>query len=317
MRKRGLLVAVLGLLFFTVGCSQVTNKPTAVKSGQTTTKSVDYAQLSQSQRDEMNFTFTRDDEADMSSVSLKVINRTSEDVLFDGTRFILAHTEGSDVTSTKGNTIRIKSNSTKTVKNLFSGVDNDDFKTVGLFYYKNLKNKLAYSEINATVSKSTNLKDETLQKSYKGTPKKKVTRQKKTTTDNDRTDNNQTEKNRRPTEQIPTGPITNAKDAVALVKSQMGPAPHNMAYTYMGDGTSGPDGSVKTNDDQTVYWVRLYRTGLSIAVAVDDWTVYPDRTIVHLTPSEIGTSSADTDSDNYDDSDNDLDNNDDYQDNDF
>jgi len=48
MRKRGLLVAVLGLLFFTVGCSQVTNKPTAVKSGQTTTKSVDYAQLSQS-----------------------------------------------------------------------------------------------------------------------------------------------------------------------------------------------------------------------------------------------------------------------------
>jgi len=265
----------------------------------------------------MNFTFTRDDEADMSSVSLKVINRTSEDVLFDGTRFILAHTEGSDVTSTKGNTIRIKSNSTKTVKNLFSGVDNDDFKTVGLFYYKNLKNKLAYSEINATVSKSTNLKDETLQKSYKGTPKKKVTRQKKTTTDNDRTDNNQTEKNRRPTEQIPTGPITNAKDAVALVKSQMGPAPQNMAYTYMGDGTSGPDGSVKTNDDQTVYWVRLYRTGLSIAVAVDDWTVYPDRTIVHLTPSEIGTSSADTDSDNYDDSDNDLDNNDDYQDNDF
>jgi len=298
----------------------VTNKPTATKSGQTTTKSVDYAQLSQSQKDEMNFTFTRNDATDMSSVSLKVVNRTSEDVLFDGTRFILAHTQGSDVTSTKGNTIRIKSNSTKTVKNLFSGIDKDVFKTVGLFYYKNSKNKLAYSEANATISESTNLKDENLQKSYKGTPKKKVTRQKKTTTDNDPAKADQTEKNRRPTNQIPTGPITNAKDAVALVRSQMGPAPENMAYTYMSDETSGANGSVQTNDKQTVYWVRLYRTGLSTAVSVDDWTVYPDRTIVHLMPSEIGTSSDDTDSDNSDDTDNNdnnLDSNDDYQNDDF
>ena len=100
----------------------------------------------------------------------------------------------------------------------------------------------------------------------------------------------------------------------------MGPAPENMAYTYMSDETSGANGSVQTNDKQTVYWVRLYRTGLSTAVSVDDWTVYPDRTIVHLMPSEIGTSSDDTDSDNSDDTDNNdnnLDSNDDYQNDDF
>lgn len=319
MKKRGLLAVILGLLLFVVGCSKVTNTPTGNKSGQTTTKSVDYAQLSESQKNEMNFTFNRNDESDMSSISLKVVNRTSEDVLFDGTRFILTHTEGSDVNSTKGGTIRVKSNSTKSIKNLFVGVDNDNFKTIGLFSYKNANNKLAYSEINTAVSKSTNLKDATLSKAYKGTPKKKVSRQKNETT----TDNKSTKNQPQKSDRIPVGPITNAKDAVALVKSQKGPAPENMAYTYMGDETSGPDGSVKTNNNQTVYWVRLYRTGLSVAVAVDDWTVYPDRTIVHMTPSEIGTSSNNTDNNpgtddsNSDDNGDDYDSNDDYDNDDY
>jgi len=307
MRKRGLIIAVLGLLLFVLGCSKVTTSKTDTQSIKTV-KSVDYTQLSQSQKNEMRFSFERRDETDMSIIDVTVVNRTSEDVQFDGTRFVLAHTKGSDVTSTKGEPITVKSNSTKKFKSLFSGVDDDDFKTVGLFYYKNTKNKLAYSEIDTTISKSTNLKDTDLQKLYRGKPKKKITAPTKTD-END----NQVNNNRQTRPAVPTGPITNAQQAIALVESQYGPAPEGLQYTHMTDETVGPGDSIK-NNGQMVYWVRLFREGNGVSLAVDDWTVYPDRTVIHQAPGELDESNGDSDNDdsNNNDYDSTVDTNDDY-----
>lgn len=289
MRKRGLIVAILGLLLFVVGCSKVTtSQPT--KTVHNTVKSIDYTNLDQSQKDEMSFSFKRYDGGDTSSINMHVVNRTSEDVLFDGTKFVLAYQKGPDVYSTKDDTITIKSNSTKTVKFLFTGVDNDNFKAVGLFYYKNSNYKLAFCQKDSKQSKSSNLKDLTLQKEYRGQPEKK----KVATTDKDKKDtpkkpdqdSNDTKKNQqsqRPA--APKPPIVNADQAITLVESQYGMAPTGTAYTHMVDNSSGMDGSIRSSDGQMVYWIRLFRTDAGgNEGGLNDWTVYQNAIVVNQVP---------------------------------
>lgn len=316
MRKNGLAVILLGLLLLVVGCGKVTTSQKSSQSTKTTEKTIDYAQLSDSEQSEMTFTFVRNN--DSSAVDLKIVNRTSKNVTFNGDKFILIYPKKSQINSTKDSTIKIGSNSTKTFKNLFEGLNSADFSTIGLYCYKNKNNKLAYSEINSLSAKSTNLKESSLQKAYKtaSTKKKPVVNKKpKATNDTERQNS------------VPAGQITSGQQAVALVQSMNGPAPQGTSYTFMTDETSGTNGLVKTNDGQAVYWVRLFESGNGVAITVDDWTVFPNRTVIHQAPLAVGESknsqtqdSDDNDSDddnsvdsnNQSDSDENTDTNDDY-----
>lgn len=305
MKKTGLAVIVVGLLLLIVGCGKVTTSQKSDQSRKTVEKTIDYAQLSDSEQSEMTFTFTRSN--DSSAVNLKVINRTSKNVTFNGNKFMLVYPKKSQINSTQDKTIKVGSNSTKTFKNLFEGLNNADFATIGLYCYKNSNNKLAYSEVNATTAKSTNLKDETLQKAYKKAATKEKT-----------TDNEKVNKNRNDTERqnsVPNGQITSGQQAVALVQSLNGPAPQGTSYTFMTDGNSGTNGAVKTNDGQMVFWVRLFESGNGVAITVDDWTVFPNRTVIHQAPPEVGEPSNSRSTDN-DQNDTDNDSNDNSQEND-
>ena len=312
MKKWELIIAALGLLFFSVGCNKVTSSKSSTPKVE---KSIDYTQLSDSEKSEMTFVFTRNEMSEATSVDLKVVNRTSKNIEFNGERFILIHKDGNEVDSDLEKTIVVKSNSTKTVKNLFSDIESDNFEKVGLYCYRNTQYHLAYSEINKTSSKSTNLKDETLQKAYLA-KKKKVSA---ATTDK------QTQPKRPAKPLVPTGPITNSKQAMALVESQYGPAPDGSFYSYMTDETSDATGSIKLSDGTVVFWVRLAKNGNGVSIAEDDWTVYPDRTVIHMAPSRLdqnnnsnddnnnnGSTSDDFSDDNDDQTD--FDTNDDYND---
>lgn len=288
MRKRGLIVAILGLLLFVVGCSKVTtSQPT--KTVHNTVKSIDYTNLDQSQKDEMSFSFKRYDGGDTSSINMHVVNRTSKDVLFDGTKFVLAYQKGPDVYSTKDDTITIKSNSTKTVKFLFTGVDNDNFKAVGLFYYKNSNYKLAYCKKDSNESESSNLKEAALQKEYQGQPQKKkaaIDKDKKDSQKKSDQASDETKKTQQPQKPAPPKPpIVNADQAITLVESQYGLAPNGTAYTHMVDNSSGMDGSIKGSDGQMVYWIRLFKTDVGgNNGGLNDWTVYQNGIVVNQVP---------------------------------
>lgn len=284
MRKRGLIIAVLGLLFFVVGCNKVTNnKATTKDATETTVKKVEYSKLSQSEKNEMTFAFSQvTSENNLIAIDLKVVNRTSKDIQFSGDKFVLTHAKKSDVISVNDNFI-VKSNSTKVIKHLFEDIDGTDFQTIGLYYYKNLQNRLAYSELNKTVSKSTNLKDDNLQREYQSTKKKK--RSVDNSRNNEKESSDDSEENNKPKVKIPVGPIYNGQMAIALVESQNDPVPDGVQYCTMGSGTdNGPFG---TYNGQSVYWVRLFRRTTTGVVYLDDWTVFQDRTIIHRAPQNL------------------------------
>jgi len=291
MKRKGLAVLILGLLLLIVGCGKVTTSAKDNQSSKKTEQTIDYARLSDSEKSEMTFTFVRS--SDSSSVDLKIINRTSKNVTFNGDKFILAYPKKSNINSTIDSTIKIGSNSTKTFKKLFEGLNSADFSTIGLYCYKNKNNKLAYSEPNATTVKSTNLKEEDLQKAYKkASATKKVEPVKKERPTNDTERQNS----------VSVGEITSGQQAVALIQSLNGPAPQGTSYTFMTDETSGTNGTVKTNDGQDVYWVRLFESGNGVAITVDDWTVFPNRTVIHQAPPSVGVSSNNQTQDNSDNS---------------
>lgn len=299
MKRTGLAVIFLSLLLLIVGCGKVTTSQKSDQKHKVIEKKIDYAKLSDSEQSEMTFIFTKN--SDSSAVDLKVINRTSKNVTFNGNKFLLIYPKKSQIDSTDGRTIKIGSNSTKTFTNLFEGLNSADFSTIGLYCYKNNHNKLAYSEANSSSSKSTNLKDESLQKAYKkAAVKEKVPDSKRSNGRNDTERQNS----------VPNGQITSGQQAVALIQSLNGPAPQGTSYTFMTDGSSGTNGAVKTNDGQMVFWVRLFESGNGVAITVDDWTVFPNRTVIHQAPPEVGEPSNNRSNDsNLNDSDNDSDDN--------
>lgn len=282
MRKRGLIIVVLGLLLFIVGCNKVTNNRTTTKDKtETTVKKVEYSNLSESEKDEMTFSFSQEEsEGNLISVDLKVVNRTSKNIQFSGDKFVLTHAKKSDIISVNDDFV-VKSNSIKVIKHLFENVDEADFQTIGLYYYKNLQNKLAYSEVNKTVSKSTNLKDDSLQKDYQASKKKK----KPVDNSKEKEPSDNQETTTKPRVKIPVGPIYNGQMAIALVESQNDPVPDDVHYCTMGSGTD--DGPFGTYNGQSVYWVRLYRRTATGVIYLDDWTVFQDRTIIHRAPQDL------------------------------
>ena len=280
MSKRGLIIAALSLLLFSTGCSKVTTSPKSNAGTTRTESSIDYTQLSQSEKNEMTFKFVRHDVNGVSAVDLHIINRTGKNIIFQGNKFILLHPKGSDVNSTKTDVIKIKSNSTKTIKNLFEEVTDTAFQTIGLYCYKNKQNKLAYSEANSNEASSTNLKETTLQKAYQNAGKMK----KKTTTK--KTESTET-KNKLP--KAPDKPITSGSQAIAMVESQYGLAKNGTAYTIM---KSGNDEVFGKSAGQNIYWVRLYRNTGTAVEYLDDWTVYAGGIVVHKSPGDLVDSNS-------------------------
>lgn len=318
MRRWGIVIVVLGLLVLGSGCNKVTTDKNQTSTSDTAIKTIDYTQLSSSEKDEMNFEFIRHDQGDSSAVDMKVINRTSKNIHFDGSKFLLRQPKGSDVTSNEDHKIIVKSNSTKTVKNLFAGISDTDFDSLGLYCYKNQQNKLAYSEIGTATSKSTNLKDEDLQKAFKKSTTKKKVSAKSTDSTKTPVEDNQTKQKTPAKKPIPVGQIITAKMAMDMVESQNGPAPQTTAYCTMGGGQYGQ--AFGTYRGQQVFWVRLYRNDGTNVAYLDDWTVYQDRTIVHAQPGSqqapldndenADTSDQDNDGPSDDDQGNNVDSND-------
>lgn len=264
MHIKKLVILVFAALFFLTGCNKVTKD----KNDQAESKSpisVDYANLSDSEKSEMTFEFFRS--SDSHRVDLKVINRTSKQVNFSGNKFELISPQRTTIDSNHDN-ISLDSNSTKTFKDLFSGVDPTTFERIGLYCYKNTANKLAYSLSDLSVAKSTNLKDTNVQASFKNFGKK--------------VNNHPTKK------KTNLKPVTNVQQAIALVKKQNGPAPKGMLYDYMRDATSSSDNTVRTGDDQVVYWVRLFESDGHVTIAKKDWTVFLDGRVLPVKPSSIG-----------------------------
>ena len=302
MKMRGMIIVALSLLLFSAGCHKVTTDDNT-KPVETTQQTIDYTQLSDSEKSEMTFEFVRKDNANLSTVNLKVINRTSKNIKFNGNKFVLIHPREvavTDVTSTFGKEITVKSNSTKTIRNLFDNVDSRDFEVIGLYCYKSKADQLAFNEANTLSSKSTNLKDADLQKAYKKADKKQQQPKKAPATTRD-----QNQPNKQTQIQAPTGPITNASQAVALIQSQYGAALSGTAYSHMEDETSDPSGSIALSNGQRVYWVRLARTDVSAGGDLDDWTVYPDRTVLHRAPGDLDSNTNNNDNDSNDDEDDD------------
>lgn len=274
MNKRGLFFVVMSLLFFIVGCSKVTTSTKNTTGTTKTEESIDYTHLSQAEKNEMTFKFIRNDVNGVSTVDLKVINRTSKNIDFQGTKFILLHPKGSDINSTKTGTIKINSNSTETIKNLFEEVTDDSFQTIGLYCYKNKQNRLAYSEINSNISASTNLKEDNLTKAYRNASK--VVKKKETT------DKDKIKKPKLP--KAPAKPILNGSQAIAMVESQYGLAPNDTAYTVMKSGNEDVFGKIA---NENIYWVRLYRDEGTAVEYLDDWTVFQRGIVIHESPGNL------------------------------
>jgi len=292
------IVGLILFVFLMAGCDKVTTEPKGSQHVEKTAQSIDYAQLSDSEKSEMTFTFVKNDTS--TAIDMKIVNRTSKNIEFDGDKFRLTYPQKSNINSTETSKIKIGSNSTKTFKNLFEGLNSADFSTIGLYCYKNTNNKLAYNEINTKTSKSTNLKTTALQSAYK----KAAQKPKPQTKPKKSTNNNQTihQNDKKRENDVPVGQIHSGQQAVALIESLNGAAGKGQSYTFMREENSGTDGSVKASDGQQVYWVRLFKDDGQVTLR--DWTVFPNRTVLNGAPSLINNQNNNQNTDNNNDSDN-------------
>ncbi|GEO46796.1 hypothetical protein [Companilactobacillus kimchii] len=312
MSKKALLIGVMCLLLISAGCANKADadKSTSdVKATETTEKTVDYTSLSQSERNELTFLFTRSSQ-DPVSVDLKIINRTNKNISFINSDFILMHTKSDKVRADKDGDSTIDSNSTKTVKNLFEDVELSEFQTVGLFVYKSADNELAYSETAKLSSRSSNLTNSSLENSYKQATKvvektkqtKQVTKStnseiedsKKdngdttstvstnandstsTSTDDNKNADNKTESN----DNSSSVGTVNADQAMNIIKSHDGNT--DKKYSVVIDQNGGTAKTYTDGNGQTVYWIHSTDNDGSSG---DDWTVYSNGLVMHSKPN--------------------------------
>lgn len=296
------------LLLISAGCANKADadKSTSdVKATETTEKTVDYTSLSQSERNELTFLFTRSSQ-DPVSVDLKIINRTNKNISFINSDFILMHTKSDKVRADKDGDSTIDSNSTKTVKNLFEDVELSEFQTVGLFVYKNSDNELAYSETAKLSSRSSNLTNSSLENSYKQATKaakaaNRVTKStssetedsKKNSTDTDtntmntndstntNTDSSNSTDNKTDSNDDSSSVGTVSSDqAMNMVKSHDGNS--DKKYAVVVDQNGGTAKTYTDSNGQSVYWIHSSDNDGSSG---DDWTVYPNGTVMHAKPN--------------------------------
>ncbi|GEO58131.1 hypothetical protein [Companilactobacillus bobalius] len=310
MSKKALLIGVMCLLLISAGCANKADadKSTSdVKATETTEKTVDYTSLSQSERNELTFLFTRSSQ-DPVSVDLKIINRTNKNISFINSDFILMHTKSDKVRADKDGDSTIDSNSTKTVKNLFEDVELSEFQTVGLFVYKNSDNELAYSETAKLSSRSSNLTNSSLENSYKQANKaakaaNRVTKStssetedsKKNSTDTDtnttntnandstntNTDSSNSTDNKTDSNDDSSSVGTVSSDqAMNMVKSHDGNS--DKKYAVVVDQNGGTAKTYTDSNGQSVYWIHSSDNDGSSG---DDWTVYPNGTVMHAKPN--------------------------------
>lgn len=304
--KKTLLWVILGMILIVMGCSKVSvNDNNNIKATEDSPKTIDYAKLSRSEKNEMTFQFSRSSLA-ADTIDLKIINRTNKNVSFNKSNLLLVHSNDDEISADKNGDTVVESNSTKKVKKVFSNLETTEFQTVGLFIYKNIKNKLAYSEINSLIDSSSNLTKSSLQKAYKATSK--VTKTKKsttnetkdTTTDTQQTDqNNSTEDTDTESDQdtsqttqndqtsASTNSVNSSQEAIALVENQSGESSDNN-YSVVINATSGDSDTVKDSNGESVYWIRSTKkddSATSSTQSSDDWTIYPDGYVVHGSPS--------------------------------
>lgn len=296
MKKIRLLI-LLALVFVISGCSKVStsNDEKSVSSDETTNKTVEYTSLSDSEKNEMTFEFTRNSSA--SNVDLKVINRTNKNVRLVFSDIMLIHGQNNKISASKRGKISIKSNSTKKIKGLFTNLTITNFRTVGLFVYRNNKNKLAYSEINKLTSRSSNLTKSTLKKSYKSKTKKKTSKTKETdktnevtSSDTDTSSNTDTDSstNSNTTQtndnNSSSTSVNSSQDAINLVKGQNDQS-SDSKYSVVVNPSSGSDDTVKDKNGDSVYWIHSNSGDSNSDSSGDDWTIYPNGYVVHSKPS--------------------------------
>ncbi|HIY92803.1 hypothetical protein [Companilactobacillus sp. HBUAS56275] len=307
MSKKALLIGVMCLLLISAGCASKANADQSssdAKATETTEKTVDYTSLSQSEKNELTFLFTRSSQ-DPVSVDLKIVNRTNKKISFINYDFQLLHTKSDKVRADKNGNTTIDSNSTKTVKNLFEDVDLSEFQTVGLFIYKNDDNELAYSETSKLTSRSSNLTNSSLKSSYKQAIKsaKAAKKAKKTATveennsssdtntnstadtnsnDSASTDTNSVDNNSNDNSTSDSSTVgkVNADQAMNIIKNHDSNA--DKKYSVVIDQTGGSAQTYTDNDGQKVYWVHSSDKDGSSG---DDWTVYQNGTVSHSKPN--------------------------------
>lgn len=296
------------LLLISAGCANKANADQSsadAKATETTEKTVDYTSLSQSEKNELTFLFTRSSQNPV-SVDLKIINRTNKKISFINYDFQLLHTKSDKVKADKNGNTTIDSNSTKTVKNLFEDVNLSEFQTVGLFIYKNVDNELAYSETSKLTSRSSNLTDSSLKNSYKQAIKaaKAAKKVKKTatvdednsssdtantsaTTDTNSNDSASTDTNNvdnssndNSTSDSSTAGEVNADQAMDIIKNHDNNA--DKKYSVVIDQTGGSTQTYTDSDGQKVYWVHSSDIDGSSG---DDWIVYQNGTVSHSKPN--------------------------------
>ena len=301
MKKLRLLI-LLALVLVVSGCSKVSTSSDekTISTNETTNKTVEYVNLSDSEKNEMTFQFTRNSSA--SNVDLKVINRTNKNVGLVFSDIMLVHGQNDKTSASKRGKISIKSNSTKNIKGLFTNLSATNFQTVGLFEYRNNKNKLAYSETSKLVSRSSNLTNTTLKKSYKSKTKKKETEpdDKKEETDeteaisssepdttsdteNDSSNNSEADSSTTQTNDSSSTSVNSSQDAINLIKSQNQSSDSN--YSVVINHSSGSTDTVKDKNGDSVYWIRGNSGDSNSGNSGDDWTIYPNGYVVHSKPS--------------------------------
>jgi len=304
MNKKWSVIGILTLLLIATGCAQNSSKQKTSSSETTKVelKTTDYSKLSDSEKNEMSFSFVRESKDNGSNVNLKIINRSSKNVVFDKAKFLLIHKDGDTLTSSADGNKIVKSNSTTSIKSLFTEVENSEFQSVGLFCYKNSKNELAYTEVGNTIYKSSDLTNVDLKKGFNGEGKSKKKdnsyentegKDKNKDTDNKQTNDSpvnsndaQKQDSEEKKEATPVETIINIQQAIDLVARKDGQAPEGTGYVIMTDSTSDASGKVLTATGQRVYWVRLYKKGATTGDALGDWTVYPSGVIEQGAPEK-------------------------------
>ncbi len=232
------------LMIVGTACSNQTNK-TVTKSNAQHDKSTYYQDLSKSDRGNLDFTFKAVEDDSTSStdtnyiVDMTMKNKNTKDIKLDLSKFFMLNPYDKDtkVTSSKKQTITLKSGQKKTVKQIFENVPKDVIDGQGAYYYLNKNYRLAYI-YNSTNNKgavSNNLNDSTAKKFNKKQAEKD---NEPSTTDESTTDTSTTTDNGR--QQSNTQNSSASNNIINTSRQAIGLFKHMYAMGARGDIVADP-----------------------------------------------------------------------------
>ncbi|KRK63904.1 hypothetical protein FC72_GL001035 [Companilactobacillus tucceti DSM 20183] len=295
MKKKGIfLVAIMAFLLVVTGCANQSKQSSPTNKVETEL----YNKLSKSSRDDVQFTFKRQEGTikGQGSIDLTINNQSNKNVKFDLGDFVYLGADSLE--SSKSGIKTVKADKEITIKSIFKNIDETIFSDPGLFCYKNDSFKLAY--LDRKTSKSNNLSDSEFKKKYRHfmAHKDDVTTNSDSSSVDDNSDNASNDNDNSTTtndddkadasvdssndDKSNSGnAINSGEEAKALVESQQGPADESQYYTYM-------EGMWDTSNGKA-YWVVLFQHNpdSELPMRMGAWTVYPDGTVLSGQPTDI------------------------------